>query len=497
MKCFKCNSNRIIALLIIAAMLVGMVGICSGPTYAASQSLRATGYISPKEGAILRSGTSTSTKRLTVLKYNSKVVVTGEFFVSKTNPKNTNKWYSVTVNNRKGYVRGDLIKNIKYSSKKAKSTDDLYYRVGPAKTMKRAGMSKKGNAIEVVMEARMQGSKELWYKIKKGNKYYYSSSKWISFTKEASKTTKPQSTSATTTTTTTTTTTKPQTTGTTESTPAKAVTVKNTVSDAVYPSKIVQGSSFVISGKVNSTVTITEGVVKVLNSAGKTVLSAKKKNSSKTFNISTLDPDIRFGNLGAGKYVYVVQVTANGESYKVLNKSFTVIKAKKAELIAKQAKAISWPLGTSSRKYSYSTGYATQAYKKALNKAYPDRSRWGAPPRAGASCDVFVGTVIRSSGVDTQVPRGLQEQFPYFKNSKKWKRVSYNGNRSVLRTGDIILYTYNGGAHILVYIKEGSREYVAEANYSRTYGMLSDGYAVKDRTNKNNKNSHYVYRIVE
>ena len=58
----------------------------------------------------------------------------------------------------------------------------------------------------------------------------------------------------------------------------------------------------------------------------------------------------------------------------------------------------------------YHDGKPTPAYKASLERAYPNRSGWGQPSKDGASCDVFVVTVLVDSGVDKDFPRGYKDQ---------------------------------------------------------------------------------------
>lgn len=107
------------------------------------------------------------------------------------------------------------------------------------------------------------------------------------------------------------------------------------------------------------------------------------------------------------------------------------ITAKQGDIVAK-AKSL---VGSSSS--------ATAAYKAALNKAYPNRKSWGKSARLGKSCDVFVGTVIRSLGIDKNYPRGLAEQFLY--KPSGFTRKVYKGVTpySVSKDGDVIIYAKN------------------------------------------------------
>lgn len=148
-----------------------------------------------------------------------------------------------------------------------------------------------------------------------------------------------------------------------------------------------------------------------------------------------------------------------------------------ADKIVAMAKACAWPAGTSSSKYKYPGGKPTDAYKAALNKAYPNRSKWGAQTKAGASCDVFVGTVARASGVDSGFPRGLDGQRTHMHKSDKFDLVGCKTDKG-LQPGDIIYQLYKGGGgHIFIYLGDGK---IANAHYNgKTYGRVQNWSSIK------------------
>lgn len=140
-----------------------------------------------------------------------------------------------------------------------------------------------------------------------------------------------------------------------------------------------------------------------------------------------------------------------------------------AEKICDQAKACAWPEGTAKSKYSYPGGSATAAFKAAIAKAYPNRSKWGTQTRAGASCDVFVGTVIRSTGYDTKYPRGLDGVEKHCKDNPLWKDTGIR-DLDELKPGDVVFYLYKGGGHIYIYVGNGK---IANAHYNgKTFGII-------------------------
>ena len=84
-----------------------------------------------------------------------------------------------------------------------------------------------------------------------------------------------------------------------------------------YPVNIHTGSGMALTGTANSAngTTLAEVQVAILDDADQTVQSAEVQVNAASFNLNTLDSQIRFGELPEGSYTYMVLVTdANGES---------------------------------------------------------------------------------------------------------------------------------------------------------------------------------------
>ncbi len=157
----------------------------------------------------------------------------------------------------------------------------------------------------------------------------------------------------------------------------------------------------------------------------------------------------------------------------------------KAQKIAKCAYDYAYKTDTDDA--DYPSGAPKKAYKEALAKVYPNHSKWGTAPSKGASCDVFVGTCIRSAGVDKDFPRGLDEQIDYLKKSDKFKAVSVTTKTA--KDGDIIVYAKNGGgAHICI-VYDGK---IKEAGYKHYYPKTTN--YLKQRLSKSGKKWLKVYR---
>lgn len=147
-----------------------------------------------------------------------------------------------------------------------------------------------------------------------------------------------------------------------------------------------------------------------------------------------------------------------------------------AEKIAAMAKACAWPAGTKKSKYAYPGGAPTPEFKAAIEKAYPDRRGWGKQTKAGASCDVFVGVVVRASGIDQTFPRGLDGVVKHCKVNPKWKLTGIKST-SKLEPGDVIYQEWSGGGHISIYVGGGK---IANAHYvGKTYGVIEKASNLK------------------
>lgn len=147
--------------------------------------------------------------------------------------------------------------------------------------------------------------------------------------------------------------------------------------------------------------------------------------------------------------------------------------------ITSEAFKCAWPYGTAKSVYKYNGGTSTSHFKAAIDRAYPDHNRWGGTqPGKGASCDVFVGTVVRASGYDPNFPRALKGDYSYLPKSSKFKRVS----PSQIQSGDIMLRK----GHIQIYVEdENGTGYIANAHFKlKTYGIIEkrnpslSGYAI-------------------
>ena len=259
------------------------------------------------------------------------------------------------------------------------------------------------------------------------------------------------------------------------------------------------GESFDLSGTITSNVTIKRVEIGIVDKATNTWVGGAKYDKSGidsyVFDIDKAESSIRFGALYGGTYSYRIYVhLEDGSVVTVLNHSFVVSAGTGAGAIVSMASQCAWPYGTAKSVYAYSGGKRTDAYTAALKTAYGDRTGWGAQTKAGASCDVFVGTVIRASGYDTKFPRGLDGVESHCKkNTDKWRLTGIK-TVSQMQPGDIVFQLYSGGGgHIVVYMGNNR---VANAHYvGKTYGVIeSAGSQIKD---KSKCRVYNVYRPVK
>lgn len=144
------------------------------------------------------------------------------------------------------------------------------------------------------------------------------------------------------------------------------------------------------------------------------------------------------------------------------------------DIVCDSAKDLAWAYGTKRSKYKYPSGSATPAFKVAIAKVYPKRGSWSKQCRLGASCDVFVGTVVRNSGHDSTFPRGLDDVREHISKYPNLYKVINRPSKSDLKKGDIVMWETASAGHIFVYVGDGKE---AEANHNgKNYGHISKLY---------------------
>ena len=109
-----------------------------------------------------------------------------------------------------------------------------------------------------------------------------------------------------------------------------------------------------------------------------------------------------------------------------------------------------------------------------MKKAYPNRGSWGAAAKAGRSCDVFVGTVLRTANLSSNCPRGLKEQYKF--KPKAFNRYVFHNvkPKDVSLYGDVIIYKKKGGGgHACIRTANG----IYQANHPKYYPHYTSGFS--------------------
>lgn len=91
----------------------------------------------------------------------------------------------------------------------------------------------------------------------------------------------------------------------------------------------------------------------------------------------------------------------------------------------------------------------------------------------GMSCDNFVGTVVRFSGINPDFPVWLGNQKTYLASSDMWEQVEVNDS-SQAKAGDIRIE--NNGGHILMIVEVDGELKVASASSGDRFGDIQDYY---------------------
>lgn len=170
-----------------------------------------------------------------------------------------------------------------------------------------------------------------------------------------------------------------------------------------------------------------------------------------------------------GKFPVIVEYIDNGQK------------------IGEMANKLAYPNNPEIAQWPY--GAPTAAYREALNK-YKSYHTKSDASIAGASCDVFVCTSVRASGVDSKFPAGLWDIYKYLRNSDRYEQLPPTAK---LQNGDIILYrkkpTLPRAGHVCLYFEGKCKEASAKHFYGRTTDL------VKNRLDTTGKKFVYIFRI--
>lgn len=138
------------------------------------------------------------------------------------------------------------------------------------------------------------------------------------------------------------------------------------ISNYNYPTTIIQGNPFTLTGTITSNYLIDVVGVRVIDSDGDIVPSASKEVYPYSYSYSNLDSGIKFGTLPAGEYTYQVYASDESGNFKFLvDEDFTV---KKPTVTVSNIIGLKYTNTTSSikltwKKAAYASGYEVWMYK--------------------------------------------------------------------------------------------------------------------------------------
>ncbi len=327
-------------------MAIACVGVC------AVSVKNASGYVNtPDDELNVRKSAKENAKVVCTLPDNTKLTIKSVAFESKTSTSSSKKWYKVSAklgtDTVTGYVNAKYVDGIKYTNVDAKVTAKATYRKGAGTKMKKVGTLKKGTKVKVLLKATpvsgTAGSSKTWYLIKYNDKKYYACSKYFKLiessdqddqaAEEAKKKAEEEAKKA-----------EEEAKKKAEEEAKKkaeeeaAAKIKVTVSNLTYPSASTphtEGKSFGLSGTITTSEKMTNIDIGITDTEGNWVIKVSKQPKSKTFNVSSVDNDIRFGTLGEGTYKYVANVQVSGITKEAFSHTFTVASTVKKTLTDK------------------------------------------------------------------------------------------------------------------------------------------------------------------
>ena len=181
-----------------------------------------------------------------------------------------------------------------------------------------------------------------------------------------------------------------------------------------------------------------------------------------------------------------------------LGGSATASKSESDNAIVNMALKYAWPLGDNHNLITNVLNKADRslvlvpndAYKQALIKwtsvgvgavaesvSKADNNIFG----QGASCDVFVGTVVRIVTGDINYPfRGPGVQAAYMAKSDKWEEIDYGDDVTKMQPGDVMTKSSDGvygHAQIFVGLTSDGKAKIAQAQHEAATGYVTDGNA--------------------
>ncbi len=185
----------------------------------------------------------------------------------------------------------------------------------------------------------------------------------------------------------------------------------------------------------------------------------------------------------SGRYAGYQEFYSEGKNYKIYRTAGkSTCEGQGNNNIAQTALDLAWPIGTSSSKYKYPGGSATDEYLKAAKK-----TKVKYEGEDGTDCSYFVETVARYSGADESFDADATDD--YAKNSSEWEVIEWDKNDwdkgEQIESGDIIHCHKQGNApgnynqHFYILVEQDGELVRVDASRGSKYGLVSKDFHYK------------------
>lgn len=154
--------------------------------------------------------------------------------------------------------------------------------------------------------------------------------------------------------------------------------------------------------------------------------------------------------------------------------------------IGASAIELAWPEGTSSDTYQKK---ATDKFKNYFSTMDQSKSDSGTCYAGGKSCDRFVGTAVRYSGVDKNMSFGAVDTpnsgtLAYLENTDTWEEVKMDDWHSLdnYKSGDVLIFYKHGAtnpSHTAIYaVDSKGKGHIVQASYCEEFGVVKNTYSI-------------------
>ncbi len=198
-----------------------------------------------------------------------------------------------------------------------------------------------------------------------------------------------------------------------------------------------------------------------------------------------------------------VSVTGNMQTASSAKTGSATIAGKGNGNIGASAIELAWPEGTSEDVYQKKATDKFTKYFESLPQAAQDKQQAKTAKcdySGGKSCDRFVATAVRHSGVDPDFDFGPVDSgtLPYLESNPNWEEVQMNDTKSTeeYKSGDVLIfYGANGPSHTGIYaVDSNGKGHLVQASYCTEFGVVKPATNIASSTwtkirvfrNKNN-----------